>query len=100
MTTKQITTLVLFSQNYSLVTIAKKQKVSLTTIRQRIKALSKNHQREFNNALGIREAYKRIRDSIRNPMSLELYFIDKESQKTAKFFTNYTRDIDESKKLF
>ena len=66
MTKKQITTLVLFSQNYSLATIAKKQKVSLTTIRQRIKALSKNHPKEFNNALGVRESYKRTRDGIRN----------------------------------
>ena len=66
MTTKQTTTLVLFAQNYSLATIAKKQKVSLTTIRERIKALSKNHQREFGNALGIRESYKRTRNGIRD----------------------------------
>ncbi len=100
MTEKQITTLLLFAQNYPLVTIAKKQKVSLTTIRQRIKTLSIRHQKEFNNALGIRETYKRIRDGIRNPMSSERFFIDEESQKIAKFFTNYTKDIDESKKLF
>ena len=68
MTTKQITTLVLFSQNYSLVMIAKKQKVSLTTIRQRIKALGIRHQKEFNRAFGIRESYKRTRDGIRNPI--------------------------------
>ena len=66
MTTKQITTLVLFSQNYSLRVIAKKQKVSLTTIRERIKSLSKNHSKEFNNALGLRKSYKRTRDGIRN----------------------------------
>lgn len=66
MTNKQTKTLILFSQNYSLAVIARKQKVSLTTIRQRIKALSKNHQREFGNALGVRESYKRIRDGIRN----------------------------------
>ena len=65
MTEKQTKTLVLFSQNYSLPVIAKKQMVSLTTIRQRIKALSKNHSREFNNALGVRESYKRTRDSLR-----------------------------------
>ena len=68
MTTKQTTTLVLFSQNYSLVAIAKKQKVSLTTIRQRIKALSIRHQKEFNNAFGIRESHKRNRDAIKNPI--------------------------------
>ena len=66
MTTKQTTTLVLFAQNYSLYVIAKKQKVSLTTIRERVKSLSNNHSREFNNALGIRESYKKIRDGIRN----------------------------------
>lgn len=66
MTKKQIMTLVLFAQNYSLQIIAKKQMVSLTTIRQRIKTLSKNYQREFNNALGIRESYKRTREGIRN----------------------------------
>ena len=100
LTNKQTTTLLLFAQNYSLVVIAKKQKVSLTTIRQRIKALSIRHQKEFNNALGIRESYKRTRDGIRNPGSLERYFIDEQSQKTSKFFTNYTRSIDESKRLF
>ena len=100
MTTKQTTTLVLFAQNYSLPVIAKKMRVSLTTIRQRIKALSNNHSREFNNALGIRESYKRTRDGIRNPGSLERYFIDEQSQKTSKFFTSYTRDVDESKRLF
>ena len=100
MTDKQKKTILLFAQNYSLQVIAKKQGVSLTTIRERVKALAKKHPKEFNNALGIRESYKRMRDALRSPMSLERYFIDEESQKTAKFFTNYTRDIDESKKLF
>ena len=66
MTTKQTKTLVLFAQNYSLQTIAKKQRVSLATIRERVKSLSKNHQREFNNALSLRNSYKRIRDGIRD----------------------------------
>ena len=66
MTTKQIKTLVLFSQNYSLATIAKKQKVSLATIRERVKSLSKNHSKEFNNALGLRETYKRNKDKLRH----------------------------------
>ncbi len=71
MTDKQKTTLILFAQNYSLQIIAKKQGVSLATIRERIKSLSKNHSKEFNNALGIRELYKRTRDALRNPMSLD-----------------------------
>ena len=66
MTAKQIKTLVLFAQNYSLQTIAKKQKVSLATIRERVKSLSKNHSKEFNNALGLRETYKRNRDKLRH----------------------------------
>lgn len=70
MTNKQKTTLVLFAQNYSLQTIAKKQVVSLSTIRERIKSLSKNHQREFNNAIAIRNAYKRNRDGLRNKENL------------------------------
>lgn len=66
MTTKQIQTLLLFAQNYSLVAIAKKMRVSLTTIRQRIKALGKNYSKEFGNAVALRRAYKRDRDAIRN----------------------------------
>jgi len=66
MTKKQTTTLMLFAQNYSLQVIAKKQRVSLATIRERIKSLSKNHPAEFGNALGIRKSYKRVREGIRN----------------------------------
>ena len=66
MTSKQIKTLVLFAQNYSLQTIAKKQRVSLATIRERVKSLSKNYSKEFNNALSLRNSYKKIRDGIRN----------------------------------
>lgn len=70
LTNKQIKTLVLFAQNYSLQTIAKKQRVSLATIRERIRSLSKNHSKEFNNALALRETYKRTRDAIRNSQNL------------------------------
>jgi len=68
MTNKQIETLVLFAQNYPLSEIAKKQGVSLSTIRQRIKLLSKkgSHYKEFSNALALREVYKRNKDAIRN----------------------------------
>ena len=100
MTNKQTTTLILFAQNYSLAIIAKKQKVSLTTIRQRIKALSKHHSKEFNNALGIRESYKRTRDALRSPVSLDVYLIVKKAKTTAKHNTNYSRDIDEVQEIF
>ena len=66
MTDKQKTTLVLFAQNYSLQVIAKRQRVSLATIRERIKSLSKNYPMEFNNTIALRETHKRIRDGIRN----------------------------------
>lgn len=65
-TNKQKTTLILFAQNYSLQVIANKQRVSLATIRERIKSLSKNHSKEFNNALALRESYKRSKDAIKN----------------------------------
>ena len=100
MTTKQITTLVLFSQNYSLPVIAKKMRVSLTTIRQRIKALSKHHQREFNNALGVRESYKRTRDALRNPASLDSFLTAKKTKDTAKLLTGDSRDIDNIQEIF
>ena len=100
MTDKQIKTLVLFAQNYSLLIIAKKQKVSLTTIRQRIKTLSKNHQKEFNNALGIRESYKRIRDGLRNPITLDGFLIIKKSKDTAKLLTTDSREIDKIQDIF
>jgi len=68
MTDKQKTTLVLFAQNYSMLVIAKKQRVSLSSIRQRITSLSKNHSREFNNALALRDIYKKSRDAIKSPI--------------------------------
>lgn len=66
MTDKQTKTLLLFAQNYPLGVIACKQRVAETTIRGRIKSLSRNHPKEFNNALTLRESYKRIREGIRN----------------------------------
>ncbi len=70
MTKKQTTTLLLFAQNFSLQVIAKKQRVSLTTIRERIKSLSKNHCRELGNAVALRESYKRTRNGIRSAIRI------------------------------
>lgn len=100
MTDKQITTLMLFAQNYPLVTIAKKQKVSLTTIRQRIKVLSKNHSREFNNALGIRESHKRTRDALRNPASLESFLIARSYKDKLEHLTGDSRNVDNIQEIF
>jgi len=66
MTNKQKTTLVLFAQNYSLQVIAKKQGVSLATIRERIKSLSKHYPIEFANTIDLRNTYKRNRDNLKN----------------------------------
>lgn len=66
MTTKQEITLVLFAQNYSLPTIAKKQGVSLSTIRERIRSLSKHYPIEFGNALDLRNVYKRNKKALKN----------------------------------
>jgi predicted DNA-binding protein YlxM (UPF0122 family) len=72
MTNKQTTTLILFAQNYSLQIIAKKQQVSLATIRERIKSLSKNYPIEFGNALALRKTYKRNRELIRSTKTLDI----------------------------
>ena len=65
MTKKQTKTLLLFAQDYSVVAIAYKQKVSQSTIRERIKALSKSHPDEFDNAISLRRAYKKIKKDIK-----------------------------------
>ena len=65
MTDKQTKTLLLFAQDYSVVAIAYKQKVSQSTIRERIKALSKSHPNEFDNAISLRRAYKKIKKDIK-----------------------------------
>lgn len=84
MTNKQKTTLILFAQNYSLQVIARKQGVSLATIRERIKSLSKNHPREFNNSVGLREAFKRARKNLKHPKLFNGVLI--ESQDIEKTF--------------
>ena len=66
MTEKQTQTLLLFAQNYSVASIAYKQKVERSTIRERIKALSKSHSKEFDNAASLRNAYKDIQKAILN----------------------------------
>ena len=73
MTKKQITTLLLYSQNYSMPKIAEQMGVCLTTIRQRLAALKVRHKREFNNALSIRGVYKRNRDAIRDTSPFSAY---------------------------
>ena len=66
LTKKQIKTLLLFAQNYSIPVIAKKQKVGIAMIKKRITSIAKNHNKEFENALSIRKANARNRDKLRN----------------------------------
>lgn len=82
MTNKQTTTLVLFAQNYSLQVIAKKQQVSLATIREQIKSLSKHYPIEFANAEALRVTYKRNRYSVRNALP----FRDDEQEEIKEMF--------------
>ena len=86
MTEKQKTTLILFAQNYSLDVIAKKQEVSLATIRERIKSLSKNYPKEFNNAAGVRMAYKRNRIAIKRPQNFYDCYMDIEQNEIIQLF--------------
>jgi len=76
MTNKQKKTLVLFAQNYSLQTIAKKQGVSLATIRERIKSLSKHYPIEFNRTVGLRNVYKRNKIAIKHPLNIYDCYVD------------------------
>jgi len=70
MTDKQLDTLKLFAVNYSISTIARKQKVCIGTIRDRIRAISKRYPTEFENACGIRNSYKRIKHNLSCPEDL------------------------------
>lgn len=65
-TKKQVRTLLLFSQNYSLPVIAGKEGVCLSAIRGRLQTLKKSHWVEYNKALTIRQVYKNDRDAIRD----------------------------------
>ena len=55
---------------YYIIIIAEKQKVSVITIRKRIKTLSVRYPIEFNRALKIRQHYKYLKSQLENPKSL------------------------------
>ena len=69
MTKKQLSTLKLFALGYSLNKIAKKLKMSKSTIRCRLNAL--NNTPEFDNSCGIRGAHKRAKYNLQHPVSIE-----------------------------
>ena len=71
MTDKQLETLKLFALGYPLHVIATKQRVSLSTVRSRLKTI--NTTSEFENACGIRNCYKRAKVNIKNPLHFDPY---------------------------
>ena len=66
LTQNQIDTLLYFAYGYSLKKIAKKQKISLSTVQQRIKSCKKKHPEAFDNASCLRNSYKRAKENIHN----------------------------------
>jgi predicted DNA-binding protein YlxM (UPF0122 family) len=73
MTNKQIKTLLLFSQNYSLSEMAKDQKVSISTIRNRLNIIWKRYNNYYNNALFIRNKLKEIKYNLQHPVNFTSY---------------------------
>ena len=71
MTETQLITLKYFALGYSVEKIATKQKVSTSTIRSRIKLLEQRYPEYFENACGVRNAYKRLRYNVNHPSSLD-----------------------------
>ena len=65
LTQKQIDTLMYFAWGNSLRQVAKIQKVSLSTVQQRIKSCKKKHPEAFDNASCLRNSYKRAKENIR-----------------------------------
>lgn len=70
MTERQLNVIKLFAMGYGLDSIAKKQKVSTSTIRAKLKILAKRFPIEFDNACGIRNAYKRSKYNLEHPLNI------------------------------
>jgi len=68
--TNQINTLYYFALGFSMKKIAYKLNVSVSTIRQRLRAISGKHKQAFDNACGIRNAYKISKININHPLQL------------------------------
>ena len=74
-TDKQLETIKLFALGYGLNNIAKKQHVSTSTIRAKLKILAKRFPVEFSNACGIRNAYKRCKYNLEHPINVDTLYI-------------------------
>lgn len=64
-------TLLYFSQNFSVSEIAKVQGLTLRTMEKRLAYLQKKYGEFYANALSMRLANKRLKQSLLNPMQLE-----------------------------
>lgn len=83
-TQKQLKTLMLFAQNYSLQVIANKQRVSISTIRHRLRKLETKYPDIFKNVLDLRRIYKQNKGKIQN-VNLPSYFCDTPSIEQSKW---------------
>jgi len=66
MTEKQIKTMLLWAQNYTMPEIAHKLGVAVSTIKTRLKQIQHSHPKEFENTLGLRNAHKKTKKEIAN----------------------------------
>jgi hypothetical protein len=73
MTNKQTQTLLLFAQNCAIPIIAREQRVATSTVRTRLKQISKSYPAEFDNALSIRRANQRIKEGIKTAKRQAMY---------------------------
>ena len=71
LTDKQIKTLCYFALGFSTKKVARKQQCSVSTIRQRLKAIIQKHPQAFDNACSIRNAYKLSKHNIEHPLQLD-----------------------------
>jgi len=78
LTDKQIETLLLFAQGYAIKKVAAMQMVGVGTVQQRLKRCKHKHRQAFDNACGVRNAYRLAEQSISNPLSLSGFDCDDE----------------------
>ena len=81
----QINTLLDFAKGYSTIRIATKYKVCKATITNRLRRIYKKAPEEFERAIAIRRARKRVYKNLQNPMSIE----NCKSLKDCKSFKEY-----------
>lgn len=78
-TDRNVELIKLYAYNFTLRQIAMIQHVLTSTIKTRLKRISIKYPQEFENACGIRKAYKHLKISIRNPEpSEEMLALDSE----------------------